>query len=177
MADPIASSHTIMVTTPTTETPAEQCAAIQVFLGKFNAVAIATSVSGGVAFIGCAAVGVVIYAHNRDLRSLANRVLLGVFGANGVFAAALVVPFSLHYTSGPDCGDRVVGTQLTNIPGNCLPGACVYGGLYASACFELLMVAVSIAALRSGSSNIPRSVEVTAHTVRCTAALLGGRWT
>ena len=166
-----------MTTPATTESPAEQCAAIQAFLAKVNGVAIAISMSAGVAFIGCIAIVLVIFAHGRDRRSLVDRVLLGVFGANGVFAAALVVPTTRGYTSGPDCGDRVVGTQLTNIPGNCLPGACVYGGLYASACFELLMVAVSIAALRSGSSNIPRSVEVTAHTVRCTAALLGGRWT
>lgn len=123
------------------------------FLDVVNRIVTARIVLGAIALLGCISVIMVIYAHRRD-RVLAHRTLTCLFIANIVFAASDVTPSNLYITDGPECGFQYMAEGPKDITGNCLPRGILFFGLYCSLSIELMMVALSIFALRSGSINL-----------------------
>lgn len=71
------------------------CAEVAPLRFRINALSIAQSVVSIIVAVGCVAVLMVILGRQKDTRSLAPRVLAGVFTSNAIFAAAQAVPQNL----------------------------------------------------------------------------------
>ena len=150
----------------------DACERQRQYLAGLNALAYTKSALGAVGMIACGAALLVIVGSRKD-RTLAGRMLTGVFVSNfhGVFiyATADIVPTNAFHASGPKCWSRVVGPRYPDTVARCFPAALMFSGVYMSVFYELMMISVSIAALKSGRSAIPKCPETAGHVV-CTLA-------
>ena len=106
--------------------------------------------------------------HNYTRRSLRDRILMGMFAVNLVYSIGIVMPVPLHHTSdGALCGTRVVS------PTTFAAGTGLFlGGKYAMMLYELFIVGASLLSLKTGRTELPRRVEITAHAT-CVAVGVG----
>ena len=155
-------------------TPPEKCAALRRYDERVNAMAWAQSAAGAAGLLACGAALLVVVGTRRD-RGLAGRMLAGVLCSNAIFAVSDVVPANAVRTAGPLCGFNLVAPRLTDDAAACLPGAVMFLGVYASACYELLMVLVSIAVLETGRADpLHRGVEAAGHLGCVLAGVVAG---
>ena len=93
---------------------------------------------------------------------------MGVFAVNLVYSIGNVIPIDLHHTSnGALCGNHVV-SATTRTAGYGL----FLGGKYAMVLYELFIVGASLLSLKTGSTELPRRIEITAHAT-CVAVGVG----
>ena len=144
-------------------TSPERCAALRRWAERINGLAWAQSAAGAAGLLTCGAALLVIVGTRRD-RGLAGRMLAGVLCSSAVFAVSDIVPTNAAHTAGALCETALVGPRYTDYGAACLPTAVMFLGVYASACYELMMVLVSIAVLETGKGDpLPRGVEATGH--------------
>ena len=107
--------------------------------------------------------------HNYTRRSLRDRILMGMFAVNVMYSVGLVIPTGLVYTSSDArCGTKVItsGTTIAAALG------LFMGGKYAMVLYEVFIVGASLISLKTGRTELPRRVEITAHAT-CIAVGLG----
>ena len=105
---------------------------------------------------------------NYTRRSLRDRILMGMFAVNLVYSIGNVIPIALKHTSNDAlCGTNVVAPTTT------AAGLGVFfGGKYAMVMYELFIVGASLLSLKTGRTELPRRVEITAHAT-CVAVGVG----
>ena len=107
--------------------------------------------------------------HNYTRRSLRDRILMGMFAVNVMYSVGLVIPTGLVYTSSDArCGTKVItsGTTIAAALG------LFMGGKYAMVLYEVFIVGASLLSLKTGRTELPRRVEIVAHTT-CVAVGVG----
>ena len=146
------------------------------YLRRLNGLTIERSTVGAVGAILCLLAVMHIYGYGLSKRSLATRLTLGMLVSNFVVAVCDIVPTHLFRLSGELCGFFVIGPRNTETATNCLPAAVGFLGVWSTTMYELMMVWVSIHALRTGKGSIPATRERALHLL-CVgagvAALLG----
>ena len=146
------------------------------FLRRLNSLAIAKSTVGAAGSVLCMVAMMHIYGYGRSKQSLATRLALGMLVSNFVVAVCDIVPTNLHRLSGELCGLTMIGPRWTDTTAYCLPQAVSFLGVWSTTMYELMMVWVSIHALRTGKGSIPPQRERGLHLL-CVgagvAALLG----
>jgi len=85
--------------------------------------------------LGCLAATAVIFGHNRDRRSLRDRILLGMFASNVICSIGFLIPSNMVHTSGPKCGLSVASAR-TIASGL----GFMFGGKYMMVSHELFVV-------------------------------------
>eukprot|EP00041_Stephanoeca_diplocostata_P022690 m.543638 g.543638 ORF g.543638 m.543638 type:complete len:398 (-) comp22130_c0_seq9:3815-5008(-) len=127
-----------------------------------NNIQLATSVLGGMSIVACLCVVAVILGYAKDKRYLQDRIVLGLMMANIIFSVGSAVP--TWYVDLTSCA------HLVAIGNDGWQRGLWFGGKYAMVFYEILIVAVSVHALKVGKSTISRRLEVFAH---CTCWLIG----
>lgn len=126
-----------------------------------NVLVIATSIIGAISVVGCLLVLVVIWAHNKDRRSLRDRILVGFFVANMIFSLANTIPYNLVRINAESCSS--LDDQSPQF--RCFAQGMWMCGKYMIGMFEVFILIASIVALYTGSNMIPFVYEVLAHAV------------
>ena len=106
--------------------------------------------------------------HNYTRRSLRDRILMGMFAVNLVFSIGNVIPISLYNTS----NDALCGTHVASPTTTAAGTGLFVGGKYAMVMYELFIVGASLLSLKTGRTELPRRVEITAHAT-CVAVGVG----
>ena len=161
------------------------CDLSQALNDRINGYEYARVATAAVALLGCLAVLLVIAGHSRrekqaiNVPTRVNFLIGGVFFANAIFSVGQLIPVNLRYTSGPRCGSNVVTAVNSDVLKSCLPEAFSYLGLYLTLMFEMVVIVVSIMALRVAvrsepisSFNVGLRTEVAAYVV----CVLVGVW-
>ena len=106
--------------------------------------------------------------YNYTRRSLRSRILVGMFAVNVMYSIGNVIPTPLHYTSNDDlCGTLVVSPTTAAV------GKGLFlGSKYAMVLYELFIVGTSLLSLKTGRTELPRRVEISAHAT-CVAVGVG----
>ena len=124
-----------------------------------NRVVFATTALGALGALGSLAVFAVILGHDKDRKSLRERILVGVFVGNLVYALVNLVPIAQGRTASDACGDAVIGSAEAQAWARGL----WFWGKYTMVAYELFVIYASVAALRTGSINMSWAHERLAH--------------
>ena len=152
------------------------CAGSRPYLVKVNRLAIAICAVGAVGVALCLLSVLHVIGHNRDKRSLAARLVLGMLIGNLIYAVIDTTPIHLRRLSGDLCADRTIGPRHRDTTARCLPTAVMFAGVWITTMYELMMVLVSTYALKTGRGSIPLNHERALHLASIgagVAALLG----
>ena len=107
--------------------------------------------------------------HNYTRRSLRDRILMGMFAVNIMYSVGLVIPVNLVHTSNDArCGTTVIPFGITTA----VSFGLFVGGKYAMVLYEMFIVGASLLSLKTGRTELPRRVEIMAHTT-CVAVGVG----
>ena len=129
-----------------------------------NSLVYFTAFFGVLSLFGSIAVLAVIHGHRKDLRSLRERILVGVFFSNALYSLANTIPVGLESTEPESCGSPVLGAKaVAHVRG------MWFWAKYTMVLYEIFVIYASIVALRSGSVNMPPQHERRAH-VACMAS-------
>lgn len=120
---------------------------------------IAMSTFGGTSIVACICVIAVILAFKKDKKFLRERIILGLMIANIMFSIGSAVPS--WYVDLTSC------EHLISVRNDDWQRALWFSGKYVMVCYEILIVTVSIYALRTGLSTVPAQVELLAHSMCC----------
>ena len=139
------------------------CAGSRPYLVKVNRLAIAICAVGAVGVALCLLSVLHVIGHNRDKRSLAARLVLGMLIGNLIYAVIDTTPIHLRRLSGDLCADRTIGPRHRETTARCLPTAVMFAGVWITTIYELMMVLVSTYALKTGRGSIPPNHERALH--------------
>ena len=130
----------------------------------YNDAFYARSVFGGLSIVACLTVLCVSYAHGKDRRSLRDRIITGLFVSNLVFSIANAPPLGAYMCRDGEEG-RIVTTEAWKTTDHIVLFGMLYSGKWWMISYELFIVIISVATMRSGSINIPRNHEIAGHAV------------
>lgn len=122
-----------------------------------NQFQIAMSIFGALSVCVCTLVIVVILAYNKHRYSLRERIILGLMVANIVYSAASIVP--TWYVDLDTCV-----YPLSQVAAAWTRSVWLWGKYWMVA-YEVMIVCISIIALRTGKSTVPSRAETAAHTL------------
>eukprot|EP00041_Stephanoeca_diplocostata_P032155 m.1023388 g.1023388 ORF g.1023388 m.1023388 type:complete len:434 (+) comp24097_c0_seq2:257-1558(+) len=123
-----------------------------------NKITTATIALGCLSFLVCTCVVLVILAYRKDMIFLRDRIILGLMSANIVFSVANIAPVKYFQ----NCTPVISATGSAWIRGVWLLGK------YWMVCYEIMIVATALIALRAGQASLSRTVEACCH-VTCFA--------
>ena len=130
-----------------------------------NIIVYCTSCFGALSLLGSLAVLAVIHGHRKDLRSLRERILVGVFFGNALYSLANTIPAGLENDDPKDCGTATVGHAVVIVRG------LWFWAKYTMVMYELFVIYASVVALKSGSINMKRTHELWAHAACITVGI------
>ena len=131
-----------------------------------NIIVYATSCFGALSLLGSLAVLAVIHGHRKDLRSLRERILVGVFFGNALYSLANTIPVGLENDDPKDCGTNTLGGDTAvNVRG------LWFWAKFTMVMYELFVIYASVVALKSGSINMKRKHELWAHAACLTIGI------
>eukprot|EP00040_Diaphanoeca_grandis_P039982 m.260845 g.260845 ORF g.260845 m.260845 type:complete len:525 (+) comp40763_c0_seq1:322-1896(+) len=171
MASPPTTITWTSTTHPTTVTTTNEYPCPE-YLKKDLNMQIAEVFFGFVGMVGCLSVLLILYAFNKDKRSLSDRIVIGLFVANFLFSVANIVqPISTMHRaagSGSECW-----AEVYKLPSRTLNSSLSFwvGAKFAIVCYEIFLVGASLVALQSGSINIQKRWEVLSHMACFTVAI------
>jgi len=143
------------------------CTACPPEIAVINRVVMATVVVGATSLAACAVVITVIVAYSKDTHYFRERIILGLMIANMVYSGANVVQMDRISEGAIDCGKLYLPVSTVRIA-----RSLWFFGKYSLGCFELVLLGVSISALRYGVQTLLWRHEVMLHAlcVLCAAA-------
>eukprot|EP00035_Acanthoeca_spectabilis_P035896 m.36717 g.36717 ORF g.36717 m.36717 type:complete len:892 (-) comp7607_c0_seq1:99-2774(-) len=161
----------------------EACAGCPNSVGLINRLVLATAVVGGVSAAGCLAVVLGLLAYSRDVASMKDRMLIGMFLANFIYSLANSIPLNSLRTGPADCGEFALSFETIRFG-----RSWWFAGKYGLVANEIVLVAASLAALFRGihafSAKLERGLHLvcalcgagafTAFYVQCAAANTAG---
>lgn len=134
------------------------CAACSSDVHIINTIVFATSIVGGVSVAACLLVVLAIVAYGRDLVSMRDRIIVGLFLSNSVYSAANLVPINQLRTGFADCGQLALSFRTIRFW-----RAWWFGGKYGLVSWELFILAASLWALLRGTPSLSFRSEARLH--------------
>eukprot|EP00041_Stephanoeca_diplocostata_P012903 m.217753 g.217753 ORF g.217753 m.217753 type:complete len:477 (-) comp19137_c0_seq2:451-1881(-) len=163
--------HAQDITPPSTCDPNYFCASSE-HIKTGNQLAIAVSFFGGLSVVACMLVVLVIFAHNKDRRSLRERIILGLMVSNLVYSVANIVPVWYRFEGENQCPHH----SLVSVDGTVWTRGFWFFGKYSMVCYEILIMTISIRTLHTGVSSISWKKEVAGHVTCFAAGLIALLW-
>eukprot|EP00035_Acanthoeca_spectabilis_P005438 m.113568 g.113568 ORF g.113568 m.113568 type:complete len:1135 (-) comp13027_c0_seq1:1812-5216(-) len=132
---------------------------------RTNVIVLVTTVVGSVSAVLCSACLIVLVS-SREIRSLRGRIVGGLLLANAVYSIGNAIPINKLQTGESNCGESALSFRVI-IFGRAL----WFGGKYAMAVTEVLLLGASLCAVRYGAKTVSVGVEIALHVSCGTAAV------
>eukprot|EP00041_Stephanoeca_diplocostata_P038422 m.1515197 g.1515197 ORF g.1515197 m.1515197 type:complete len:434 (-) comp25216_c0_seq3:5680-6981(-) len=134
------------------------------YITQGNPMAYTTIFFGLISVVACMSVIVVVIAYKKDLYYLRERIILGIMCANVVYSASNLSP---AHVANPNTCEYALSLEEA-----AWTRSVWIWGKYWMVCYEIMIVATSMVALKFGLSALPKRIELLAHILCFTSGLM-----